>query len=134
MKLDWQKQLKYLKREAYTLYYACRDRYTPWYAKLLAICVVSYAFSPIDLIPDFIPLIGYLDDLLIVPLGVFLVSKLMPKEVMTAARQKAEAAIAAKGKDKPKSWIGAVVIVAIWLLIAGLGISLYFGNIASNKK
>ncbi len=133
MKLDWQKQLKYLKREAYTFYYACRDRHTPWYAKLLAICVVSYAFSPIDLIPDFIPLIGYLDDLLIVPLGVFLVSKLMPKEVMTAARQKAEAAIA-KGKDKPKSWIGAAIIIAIWLLIAGVGLSFYFRKINSNKK
>ena len=90
-------------------------------------------FSPNDLIPDFIPVIGYLDDLLIVPLGVFLVSKLIPKEVMTAARQKAENAIS-EGKDKPKSWIGAAVIIAIWLLIAGLGISLYFHNINSNKK
>jgi uncharacterized membrane protein YkvA (DUF1232 family) len=123
MKLDWQKQLKYLKREAYTLYYACSDLHTPWYAKLLAICVVTYAFSPIDLIPDFIPVIGYLDDLLIVPFGVFLVSKLIPREVMTAAREKAETAIA-EGKDKPKSWIGAAIIIAIWFLIAGLGIFL----------
>lgn len=133
MKLNLQKQLKYLKREAYTLYFACDDRHTPWCAKLLAICVVTYAFSPIDLIPDFIPVIGYLDDLLIVPLGVFVVSKLIPKEVMTAARQKAEAAIA-EGKDKPKSWIGAVIIIAIWFLIAGMGISLYFRNLNSNKK
>ena len=127
MKLDWQKQLKYLKREVYTLYFACGDLHTPWYAKLLAICVVTYAFSPIDLIPDFIPAIGYLDDLLIVPLGVFLVSKLIPKKVMIAARQKAENAIT-EGKNKPKSWVGAFVIVAIWLLVAGLGILFYFRN------
>ncbi|NUN67016.1 DUF1232 domain-containing protein (plasmid) [Pseudanabaena biceps] len=133
MKLNLQKKLKYLKREAYTLYFACGDHHIPWYAKLLAICVVTYAFSPIDLIPDFIPVIGYLDDLLIVPLGVFLVSKLIPNEVMTAAREKAENAIA-EGKDKPKSWIGAAIIVAIWLLIAGLGISLYFRNVNSNRK
>ncbi len=119
-----QSQVQHLIREAYTLYFACGDRRVPWYAKLLAICVVTYAFSPIDLIPDFIPIIGYLDDLLIVPLGVFLVSKLIPKEVMTASRQKAEAAIVA-GKDKPQNWVGAGVIMAIWLLLAGLGIYLY---------
>jgi uncharacterized membrane protein YkvA (DUF1232 family) len=133
MKLDFQKQLKYLKREAYTLYFACGDLHTPWYAKFLAIFVVTYAFSPIDLIPDFIPVIGQVDDLIIVPLGVFLVSKLIPKEVMTVARQKAENAIA-EGKDKPKNWIGAVAIVVIWLLIAGLGISLYFRDVNSKGK
>jgi uncharacterized membrane protein YkvA (DUF1232 family) len=124
MKLNWLKRLKWLKREAYTLYYACGDRRVTWYAKLLAVCVVTYAFSPIDLIPDFIPVLGYLDDLLIVPLGVFLVSTLISKEVMAACREQAEAAIIA-GKDKPKSLIGAAIIVTIWLLLAGLGIFLF---------
>ena len=133
MKINLQKQLKYLKREAYTLYFAYRDPNTPWYAKFLAICVVTYAFSPIDLIPDFIPVIGYLDDLLIVPLGVILVSKLIPEDVMISSRQKAENAIA-EGKDKPKSWVGVAVIIAIWLLLAGLGIYFYLRNFTNALK
>jgi uncharacterized membrane protein YkvA (DUF1232 family) len=134
LSIDWQKLLRYLKREAYTLYYACGDRRCPWYAKLLGICIVAYAFSPIDLIPDFIPVIGYLDDLLIIPIGVFLFSKLIPKEVMTVSRQKAKAAIAA-GQDNPQNWMGAAAIVGIWLLVAGVGIYLYFHNpMNTNKK
>ncbi len=124
MNQKWKQQLNYLKREAYTLYYACQDRKTPWYAKLLGALVVAYAFSPIDLIPDFIPIIGFLDDLLISPLGVFFVSKLIPKKVMELSRERAEAAILADDA-KPKNWIAAACILLIWLVFASLVI-LYF--------
>ena len=79
-----------LKTDAYAIYLAYKDPRTPWYARILAICVVGYAFSPIDLIPDPIPVIGYLDDLILVPLGIVLVLKMIPKEVMDEYREKAK--------------------------------------------
>ncbi len=102
-----------LKSESLTLYFAARDSRTPWYAKLLIAAVAAYALSPIDLIPDFIPVLGYLDDLIIVPAGIALAVRLVPPEVLTACRAKAETR---GGEARPRSWIAAVVIVGVWLL------------------
>ena len=107
-----------IKRDTYALYLAVRDRRTPWYAKVVAACVVAYAFSPIDLIPDFIPVLGYLDDVIIVPLGILLALRLIPSDVMAECRAAAEAN---RPSSKPRNYIGAAVIVAIWLLAAALG-------------
>jgi len=110
----WKQRVKQLKKETYAIYLACKDPRVPWYVKVLAGGVVAYAFSPIDLIPDFIPILGYLDDLLLVPLGIILVLKLIPPAVIEECRQEAEATI---NQSKPKSWTAAVVIVVIWVLL-----------------
>jgi uncharacterized membrane protein YkvA (DUF1232 family) len=111
----WKQKARSLKRETYALYLAIRDPRMPWYAKLLAVCVVGYAFSPIDLIPDFIPVLGYVDDLVLVPLGIALVLKMIPGELMVECREKAEAFMA---QGKPTSWVAASIIIAVWLLLA----------------
>ena len=108
-----------IKRDTYALYLAVRDPRTPWYAKVVAACVVAYAFSPIDLIPDFIPVLGYLDDVIIVPLGIVLALRLIPADVMAECRAEAEAN---RPSSKPRNYVGAVAIVAIWLLAAALAI------------
>ena len=109
---------KGLKQQTLVVYFAARDPRTPWLVRLLALFIAAYALSPIDLIPDFIPVLGYLDDLIIVPLGLVLVLRLVPAEVMLAAR--AKASIAA---DLPVSRAMAAVIVAIWVAaLAGLGL------------
>lgn len=101
-----------LKREIFALYLAARDPRTPWYAKVFIVCVVAYALSPIDLIPDPIPILGYLDDLLLLPLGVYVALKMIPREVLTDCRAKA-----ASGSEKlPRNWYAAVVIISLWLL------------------
>ena len=105
-----------LKSEAYALYLAYRDPRTPWYAKVWAAIVVGYAFSPVDLIPDFIPILGYLDDLVLIPLGVWLALKLIPAEVMVDCREQAKVKLSS---GKPKSWIAAAMITLIWLTSAG---------------
>ena len=117
----WKARARALKRDTYALYLACRDPRVPWYAKALAAAVVAYALSPIDLIPDFIPVLGYLDDLVLVPLGLALVLRLIPAPVMAECRREASARLAA-GSGRPHSWIGAAVIVAVWLLLAGLAV------------
>jgi uncharacterized membrane protein YkvA (DUF1232 family) len=99
-----------LKRDAFALYFAMRHPRTPWYASALAAAVVAYAFSPIDLIPDFIPVLGYLDDLIIVPLGIALVVRLIPESVMAECRLQAQAAV-----ERPISRAGAALVIAIWL-------------------
>src|SRR2546430_2287942 len=81
-----------LRRDAHAVYLAARDPRVPWYARFLAVAVAGYALSPIDLIPDFIPIVGYLDDLVVVPLGIWLVVSLVPDEVMAECRSKADAA------------------------------------------
>jgi uncharacterized membrane protein YkvA (DUF1232 family) len=102
-----------LKRETHVLYLAMRDPRTPWYARAIAAAVVAYALSPIDLIPDFIPVIGYLDDLIVVPLGIALALKLIPAPIMAECRSQALAA------DKlPVSRAGAAAIIALWLAAA----------------
>ncbi len=117
---DWAKRLK---RETFALYLAGRDPRTPWYAKLLALTIAAYAASPIDLIPDFIPVLGYLDDLVLVPAGIWLVLRLIPAEVMAETRRRSAEKLemgAAAGRR------AAVVIVALWLLAALLcGLWLY---------
>ena len=118
---NWKETARQLKREVYALYFAVRDPRVPWYAKLLAGGIVAYALTPIDLIPDFIPVLGYLDDLIIVPLGVIIALKLIPPPVMAECRQKS-AEVMAQGK--PISRAAAVVIIAIWLLLAALGVML----------
>jgi uncharacterized membrane protein YkvA (DUF1232 family) len=99
-----------LKRDSHAVYLASRDPRVPWYAKALAVAVAAYALSPIDLIPDFIPVIGYLDDLIIVPLGIWLVVRLIPDEVMVECRARAKEA-----GQRPMSPAGMVAIVVIWI-------------------
>jgi len=114
---NWRRRARGLKRETHALYLACRDPRTPWIAKALAVCVVAYAFSPIDLIPDPIPVLGYLDDLVLIPLGVVLVRRLIPAEVLEDCRRRADQAVA---RRHPASWVAAAVIVTIWLALAAL--------------
>lgn len=103
-----------LKRQLVVLYFACKDDRVPWYAKAFTACVVAYAFSPIDLIPDFIPLLGYLDDIIIVPLGVMFALKMIPKDVIADCKIKAEEILK---KGKPKNWIAGALIVLFWVII-----------------
>lgn len=102
-----------IKRDVHALWLAARDPRTPWVAKVLALAVTAYALSPIDLIPDFIPVIGYLDDLVIVPLGVLLIVRLIPPELMDEYRASAAAA-----GSRPVSRVAAGVFVAIWVACA----------------
>jgi len=117
----WKQRARQLKQETYAVYLALRDPRVPWYARLVAACVVGYAFSPIDLIPDFVPVLGYLDDLIIVPLGIALALKMIPAGVMADCRARSQAAMA---EGKPTNWFAAGVIIAIWLLLAALTIAL----------
>jgi len=106
-------QARRLKRDAYALYFVARDSRTPWYARALAAAVVTYALSPLDLIPDFIPVFGYLDDFVIVPLGVALVLRVMPPEVLAECRQRAEVAA-----QRPINRVGAALMIIAWLGVA----------------
>jgi uncharacterized membrane protein YkvA (DUF1232 family) len=99
----------------YALYLACRDPRVPWYAKALAAALVAYALSPIDLIPDFVPALGYLDELIVIPLGVLLVRRLVPDDVLADCRARAEVMT-----EKPVSRAGAAIVIGAWLLLAGL--------------
>lgn len=114
-----------LKEETYALYLAARHPQTPWYAKLLVAAIVAYALSPIDLIPDFIPVLGYLDDLVLIPLGIALALRLIPPPVLTECRMRAREVFRA---GKPVSRVAGAVIVAIWVLVAlVVGVWLYQG-------
>ena len=104
---------KNLKRQIFILYFAYKDERVPWYAKLFTICVVAYAFSPIDLIPDFIPILGYLDDVIIVPLGIMFALKMIPKNVLSNCEVKAEEMMK---NGKPKNWIVGSLILLMWSL------------------
>ena len=124
---DWARSVK---QDVHVLYLAARDPRTPWYAKALAICVAGYALSPIDLIPDFIPVIGYLDDAVIVPLGILAAVKLIPSEVLAESR-----AAAASAAEKPVSRTAAFVIALIWaasIALTGWLAYRYFGGWISN--
>ena len=105
-----------LKRDAYAVYLAARDPATPWYVKVLAAAVAAYAFSPIDLIPDFIPVLGYLDDLVLVPLGIWLVVSLIPEQAMAEYRAKASEVMQRPHNGR----IAAIAIIAIWMISAAL--------------
>jgi uncharacterized membrane protein YkvA (DUF1232 family) len=113
----WKSRAHQLKTEVYALYLAYKDPRTPWYARIFAAMVVAYAFSPIDLIPDPIPVLGYLDDLVLIPLGVFLALKMIPGEVMVECRSKAKEVMA---QGKPVNKVAAAVIVVIWVGMAVL--------------
>jgi uncharacterized membrane protein YkvA (DUF1232 family) len=110
----WKRKARELRYQTLTLYFAYRNPQTPWYAKVFAGLVAAYAFSPIDLIPDFIPVLGYLDDLIIVPLGVLLTMRLIPKAVLETSRLQAEASL---NENRPEFKYMAIVIVAMWLIV-----------------
>lgn len=114
MLLDRVKQwARNLKRDIVALWLAARDRRTPWHAKAVAGAVAAYAFSPIDLIPDFIPVLGYLDDLIILPLGIALAIRLIPPELMSQFRQEA-----ARHETRPRSIAAAAAIALVWAMTA----------------
>jgi len=119
----WKARARQLKVDVYALYLAYKDPRTPWYAKVFTAIVVGYAFSPIDLIPDPIPVLGYLDDLVLIPLGVFLALKMIPSQVMVECRLKAREVMA---QGKPVSKLAAAVIVLIWVgLVVLMGVMAY---------
>lgn len=111
--MDWKTRAKALKQEVYALYLCSRHPKTPLYAKLFAVLIVGYALSPIDLIPDFVPVLGYVDDLVLIPLGITLLIRMMPREVLEECREKARINCPA---NKPRQWIGAVMVVCLWAL------------------
>jgi uncharacterized membrane protein YkvA (DUF1232 family) len=113
----FQQRARHLKAETFALYLAARHPETPWYAKLFVAGVVAYAFSPIDLIPDFVPVLGYLDDLILIPLGIAAAIKMIPPPVLSECRARAKEIMA---NGKPVSRIAGVVIVVIWLALAAL--------------
>src|ERR1700675_893078 len=102
-----------LSQDGHAIYLASRDPRVPWYVKFLAIAVAAYALSPIDLIPDFIPVVGYLDDLIIVPLGIWLVVSLIPEDVMAECRARAD-----EVGQRPVSRAGMIAIIAVWIVAA----------------
>ncbi len=130
----WIKELKRrvieLKVETFALYLAARDPRTPWYAKGLIAGIVAYAFSPIDLIPDFLPVIGFMDDLILSPLGIGLAIKLVPKSVLTECRLRAHEAMRS---GQPVSRVAGAVIIIIWLVLAGL-CAVWFHRISLEKR
>lgn len=107
-----------VKKDGVTLWFASRHPLTPWYAKALVAFVVAYALSPIDLIPDFIPVLGYLDDVILMPVLIWLAVKLLPQEVLAESRAKADAWMASSD-TRPRSRVGALAVVVVWLLVAG---------------
>jgi len=113
---------KKIKQDIFVLVEAYKHPKTPFYVKLLSIIIVAYAFSPIDLIPDFIPVLGYLDDIILIPLGITLVIKLIPKEVLQECREIAESS----EKRKKKNWFAGTIIVLLWAGILFWIMSLFF--------
>jgi uncharacterized membrane protein YkvA (DUF1232 family) len=111
---SWKQRVRALETEVHALYLAYRDPRTPWPARLALALLVGYALSPVDLIPDFIPVIGLLDDLVIIPLGIYFALKLVPPPVMADARSQARAAM--EGKS-PLRWMGLAMIALAWILI-----------------
>lgn len=114
---DLKQRARHLKAETFALYLAARDPRTPWHAKLLVAGIVAYAFSPIDLIPDFVPVLGYLDDLILIPMGIALAIKLVPHSVLAECRARAQETIQ---NGKAVSRVAGAVIVVIWLVLAAL--------------
>jgi len=108
---EWARSIR---RDVHALWLAARDPRTPWYAKAFALAIAAYALSPIDLIPDFIPVIGYLDEVILLPLAIMLAVRLVPPDLMAEHR-----AAAAKAEGKPISRAGAAFVVAVWFLAAG---------------
>ncbi|MGN6360570.1 MAG: YkvA family protein [Thermomicrobiales bacterium] len=113
----WKDRARKLKREVYALYLAYRDPRVPRHARIFAGCVVIYALSPLDLIPDFIPVVGYLDDLVLVPLGIALALRMIPADVLADCRAEAQRLIE---QGRPVSRLGAALMIAVWLLAVAL--------------
>jgi uncharacterized membrane protein YkvA (DUF1232 family) len=109
--MTWQERVRNLKRDVIAIAFAVRDPRVPWYAKAVGACVVAYALSPIDLIPDFVPVLGYVDDLVLVPLGLLLVLRLMPADVLAEHRVAAAAIV-----ERPVSRAGAFVVIGVWTM------------------
>jgi len=107
-------KLKNLKKEIKALYLASTRDDVPWYAKLVILMVVGYALSPIDLIPDFIPVLGYLDDIIILPIGIILAIRLIPRSIMNECREQSENIFE---NGRPKNWVAAIIIIFIWIII-----------------
>jgi len=116
---SWKERVRALRKETFALYLACRHPRVPWYAKVLALIVVGYALSPIDLIPDFIPILGYLDDMVLIPLGIAMVIRMIPAEVLAECRREAETIV---GKATRAGKIAAAVIVTLWIVTAALAV------------
>ena len=113
----WRLWARQLKTKTYTVFLACKDPRTPWYARLFAVAVVAYAFSPIDLIPDFIPILGHLDDLIIIPVGISITLRMIPPNILAECQEKAQQTVEG---GKPTNWAAACVIIAAWLLVIAL--------------
>ncbi len=111
---SWKQRARQLESETYTLYLAYKDPRVPWYAKAFAALLVGYVFSPIDPIPDFIPVVGLLDELVVVPLGVILARKMIPEEVLAECRRKSQEAMR---EGKPVNHAAAAIVFAVWLLL-----------------
>lgn len=114
--LQWAKKLK---AEAVTLWFCYRHPQTPLIAKILAISIVAYAFSPIDLIPDFIPVLGLLDEAILLPIGIWLTLKFIPQPILDECRGKAAQWLAEK-HSKPRNWFGAAIVMILWIAAAWL--------------
>ena len=110
----WRDRAIVLKRQTYALYLACKDPRVPWYAKALGALVIAYAFSPVDLIPDFIPVLGYLDDLILLPLGIAVIVKMIPKEVMRECLAAAQSRIS---NEKRRNWVAGTAVIVIWMVV-----------------
>jgi uncharacterized membrane protein YkvA (DUF1232 family) len=120
---QWKQRAKQIKIEALTVWYVSKDPNTPWWIQAFAVLLVAYAFSPIDLIPDFIPVLGYLDELILLPAGVYLLLRLTPPGVIDTARVKAQEHYAAR-KGKPHSPGGLAIVIAVWLVLALLSVKI----------
>lgn len=107
-------KIKQLQRDTTALWYAYRDPRTPWYAKAFTALVVAYAFSPVDLVPDFIPVLGYLDDFVLIPAGVALALKMIPAEVMAESREKAAQSLSGSNHT---NWVVGGIIIVIWVVV-----------------
>jgi uncharacterized membrane protein YkvA (DUF1232 family) len=118
---SWKRRAQRLKAQTHILYLAYRHPRTPWYAKVFAALIVGYVFSPIDPIPDFIPVVGLLDELMVVPIGVIIARKMIPEDVFEECREKAREV--AEG-EKSVSRVAAVVVVAVWMLCVVLAVLL----------
>ena len=119
----WKQTARQIKSEIYALSLAYRDPRTPWYARAAAAAVVAYAFSPIDLIPDFIPVLGYLDDLVLLPLGIKLALSWIPPQVMLDCRRRAAEDLSV---EKKVNWLTAGLIIALWLFLAAAAIFFFW--------
>ena len=127
---NWKHRACELKIQVYAIYLAYRDPRVPLHARIFTACVVGYAFSPIDLIPDVIPILGYLDDLIIVPLGIALALKMIPPDVLAECQEKSREVMK---QGKPMNKVAAAIIVAIWIVLAVLVVRVILDVVASQQ-